>query len=116
MKRNFIKLVNNGEDVAKKNAEPKYDTFVTPSFIPLRKMYEATDVMEEMQSGKTSEKQAFDMLMDMVVDIYEKQFTRDDVLDRLHSPDAMEELQQQVQFVSEGQMDDERKKELKKML
>lgn len=55
-------------------------------------------------------------MLDMVVDIYNNQFTKDDLLDRLHAPDAVEELQQQIQFIAQGQMDEERKKQLAKMI
>jgi hypothetical protein len=47
-----------------------------------------------------------DQMLDMVVDIYNNQFTKDDLLDRLHAPDAVEELQQQIQFIAQGQMDE----------
>ena len=55
-------------------------------------------------------------MLDMVVDIYNNQFTKDDLLDRLHAPDAVEELQGQIEFIAQGQMDEERKKELARII
>ena len=55
-------------------------------------------------------------MLNMVVDIYNHQFSKDDLLDRLHAPDAVEELQQQIEFIAQGQMDEERKKQLAKMI
>ncbi|GGA99604.1 hypothetical protein ERX37_05455 [Macrococcus hajekii] len=111
MKRNYIRLVKE-----MKNNEPVFDTFVTPAFIPFKMMYQAVDLMDEMQGDKVTEKQAFDMMLDMVVDIYNKQFSKEQLMDGLHAPDALTELQEQVAFVAEGRMSEERKKELAKMI
>lgn len=116
MKRNFIKLVKNVEAVETKNAEPLFDTYVTPAFIPMRKVYDAMDTLAKIDEEETSEKEAIDIMIDTVCDIYNNQFTHDEVLDRLHSPDAFTSLQEQVQFAAQGTMDDERKKELKALL
>lgn len=116
MKRNFIKFIKNIKEVEEKNAEPQFETFLTPNFIPFRKMYEATEALQSADNSNTSDKEAMDIMVDMVVDIYNKQFTKDDILDRLHSPDAMEEMQSQIQFVAQGQMNDDKKKELAKMI
>ncbi|RAI79297.1 hypothetical protein BFS35_012110 [Macrococcoides goetzii] len=112
MKRNFIKLV---KDV--KDDKPVFDTYLTPTFIPFRKMYDAADVQDEIENNKSlTEKQQMDIMLDMVVDIYNKQFTRDQLLDGLHSPDAGQELMSQIEWVAQGKMDEERKKELAKMV
>ncbi len=79
-------------------------------------LFSSSTFEEESEKGNLSQRQLFDMMIDFVVSVYENQFTRDDVLDRLHAPDATEELQSQIQFVAQGQMGDERKKELKKMI
>lgn len=112
MKRNFIKLV---KDV--KDDKPVFDTYLTPTFIPFRKMYEAVDVQDEIENNKElTEKQQMDIMLDMVVEIYNKQFTRDQLLDGLHSPDAGQELMSQIEWVAQGKMNEERKKELAKMV
>lgn len=112
MKRNFIQLTKVDKDG---NSTGENETYLTPAFIPLRKMYQAIDIEAEGEKGNVTEKEQFDMMIDFVVEIYDKQFKRDDVLDRLHAPDAVGELQAQIQFVAQGQMDDERKKQLAKM-
>ncbi|TDM35190.1 phage tail assembly chaperone G [Macrococcoides canis] len=117
MKRNFIKLVENVQEVVEKNAEPKFKTFVTPSFIPLRKIYDATDIQNELENNNNlTEREQMDMMLDMVVDIYGKQFTKNELLEGLHSPDAGVELMEQMEWVVQGKMDEARKKELAKMI
>lgn len=118
-KRNFIKLVQvdkKGEPVTDAEGNPKYDTFITPTQIPFRKIYDAADLMDGDTEQQQSTQENIDQMLDMVVDIYNKQFTKNDLLDRLHAPDAVDELQQQIQFIAQGQMDEERKKQLAKMI
>ncbi|WP_145349681.1 phage tail assembly chaperone G [Staphylococcus epidermidis] len=118
-KRNFIKLIQideKGNAVTDTEGNAKYDTYITPTQIPFRKIYDAADLMDEDKGEELSAQQNMDKMLDMVVDIYNKQFTKDDLLDRLHAPDAVEELQQQIQFIAQGQMDEERKKELARII
>ncbi len=111
MKRNYIKLV---KDPKAKNIT--FETFVTPEFIPLRKVVEASALKKASKDSEADDMEIFVTMADFVSDIYNRQFTVDDILDRLHAPDAMEELQQQVEFIAQGHMSDERKKELAKMV
>ena len=118
-KRNFIKLIQidkKGNAVTDSEGNAKFDTYITPTQIPFRKIYDAADLMDGASDENTSALENIDQMLAMVVDIYNDQFTKDDLLDRLHSPDAVEELQQQIQFIAQGQMDEERKKELAKMI
>ena len=118
-KRNFIKLVQvdkKGNAVTDSEGNAKFDTYITPTQIPFRKIYDAADLTDGTSDESTSAQENIDQMLDMVVDIYNNQFTKDDLLDRLHAPDAVEELQQQIQFIAQGQMDDERKKQLAKMI
>lgn len=110
LKRNYIQLVENP-----KADEIKMETFLTPHFIPLDILYEATDIMaelEQVENGETemSFKEQLDKLVDVVVKIYGKQFTAKDIKTRLHAPDAIEALQSQVEFIANGQQDEETKK------
>lgn len=110
LKRNYIQLVENP------NAEEiKMETFLTPHFIPLEVLYEAIDIMaelEEVENGtrEMSFKEQLEKLIDAVVKIYGKQFTKKDVKTRLHAPDAISALQKQIEFIANGQQDDETKK------
>ena len=115
MKRNYIKLIQNADEVMQKNAEPKFETFITPAFIPLRTTVSLAEFMANDDQNE-SEANLIYRMADLVTDIYGGQFTKDDVLDRLHAPDALVELREQIQFVTEGQQSDERKKELAKMV
>lgn len=118
-KRNFIKLIQidkKGNAVTDTEGNAKYDTFITPTQIPFRKIYDAADLMDGSLGENTSAQENIDQMLDMVVDIYNHQFTKDDLLDRLHAPDAVEELQQQIEFIAQGQMDEERQKKLAQMI
>jgi hypothetical protein len=118
-KRNFIKLIQidkKGNAVTDSEGNAKYDTFITPTQIPFRKIYDAANLMDDASNEEASAQENIEQMLDMVVDIYNNQFTKDDLLDRLHAPDAVEELQQQIQFIAQGEMDDERKKKLAQMI
>lgn len=118
-KRNFIKLIQvdkKGNAVTDSEGNPKYDTFITPTQIPFRKIYDAANLMDGASDENTSAQENIEQMLDMVVDIYNKQFTKDDLLDRLHAPDAVEELQGQIEFIAQGQLDEERQKKLAQMI
>lgn len=116
MKRNFIKLIKEVKD----DNEVIYNTYLTPVFVPFRMMYEASDVQSELEkASETKEedpKKEMDMMLDMVVKIYNNQFTRDELIDGLHSPDAVRILSEQIDWVAQGKMNDQAKKELAKMI
>ncbi|MHD0383341.1 phage tail assembly chaperone G [Staphylococcus simulans] len=110
LKRNYIQLVENP-----KAKEIKMETFLTPHFIPLDVLYEATDIMAELEEVENGEremsfKEQLDKLIDAVVKIYGNQFTKKDVQQRLHAPDAIEALQKQIEFIANGQQDEQTKK------
>ena len=109
MKRNYIQLV---KDV-KEDGTPELETFFTPNFIPFRKVYEAVELLD---SDSNSDKQNMLESFNFIAELYNNEFTTDDLLDRLHAPDALNEIRNQIEFVSQGFMDDERKKKLKQML
>ena len=109
MKRNYIQLV---KDV-KEDGTPELETFFTPNFIPFRKVYEAVELLD---SDSNSDKQNMLESFNFIAELYNNEFTTDDLLDRLHAPDALNEIRNQIEFVSQGYMDEERKKKLKQML
>lgn len=110
MERNYIKLIKEID----KDGNPKYQTYVTPGFIPFSLLYDSTDIMEGLEDK--SEKEAMDAMLDLVVRIYNNQFTREDLINGLNAPDAVEEIQSQIAFLSEGKLAEERKAELKEIL
>ncbi|WP_062105211.1 phage tail assembly chaperone G [Bacillus niameyensis] len=110
LKRNMIELVEEvkeGEIVTKK--------YLTPVFIPFAVVYEAMDLMNESENEKTSERDLMDKMMTFVADrVYGGQFTKEDLMNKLHAPDAIGTLQDQVMFIAQGQQNDETKKFLAK--
>ena len=117
-KRNFIRLAQvdeKGNVVSDVNGDVKYETFVTSNSIPLRVIYDSVDFLEGADEN-ISPREGMDTMLDIVVKIYKGQFTKNDLLDRLHAPDATEELQQQILFAAQGEMDEERKKQLAEMI
>src|SRR5699024_8161675 len=118
-KRNFIKLIQvdkKGNAVTDTEGNAKFDTYITPTKIPFRKIYKDADLMDGASDENTSAQENIDQKVDMVDDIKKNQFTKDDLLDRLHAPDAVEELQGQIEIIAQGQMDEERKKELARII
>lgn len=114
LKRNMIALVKNPDDVLK-GGEIELEKYWTPPFIPFKKIRDAIQFQVELEKGEMSELEMIDRLADFVAnDIYSGQFTKDDIYDRMHAPDAAEELQQQVLFVAQGQQTESTKKFLEK--
>ena len=112
LKRNLIELVT---EVKEDKVETK--RYLTPVFIPLSIVYEAIDLIAELEkSEKTSERDQLDKLLDFVANrIYKDQFTRDDLEKGLHAPEAIQTLQNQILFVARGMQDPNTKKLLAKI-
>lgn len=116
LKRNLIRLVKNPEE-AMKGAEVEYETFWTSPFLPASVTYEAMDLADEMddEENKKTTKEIADLLGDFVATkVYGGQFTLDDIKNRYHGPDLINELQGQIIFVAQGQQTNETKKFLEK--
>src|SRR5699024_360988 len=119
LKRNYIQLVNGTND----KGEPTFETYLTPHFISLDVMYEAVDVMEELETSEEKNEKSenpepmskimrkqMDIMMGVVVNIYGGQFDVKALKSGLHAPNMREELQGQIEFIAAGQQDDETKK------
>lgn len=112
LKRNMIELV---KEV--KEGEIITEKFLTPVFIPMSVIYEAMDLMEKIDDpeNEMSEKQTVDTLLDFVANkVYKDQFSKDDLVNGLHAPDAINVLQEQVLFIAQGQQTDATKEFLAK--
>lgn len=109
LKRNAIELVTgvNGEEVETK-------VFYTPPFIPLSVVYEAIDILDQLEPGEDgslSERESLDALANFIAsEVYKGQFTKDELVGGLHAPDAVDELQMQLLFVARGEQSDHSKK------
>src|SRR5699024_9615694 len=101
LKRNMIELVKNSDEV-NKGGEIKTEQLWTRVHSHLKYMYEALDLSEEManiESGKSKKsfRDAMDLMMDFIANkAYNGQFTKDDLVERLHAPDAINILQEQI--------------------
>lgn len=115
LKRNMIELVKNPEEVLK-GGEVEIEKFWTPPFLPLTVTYEAIDLMEKIESEEDSKPSEFlDLMIDFVASkAYGGQFTKDDLKNKLHAPDAVATLQEQVLFIAQGQQSDATKNFLAK--
>lgn len=119
LKRNMIELVKNPEE-ANKGGEIEIERFWTPIHLPLSVMYEAVDLSEELskiENGKSDKsfKDALDLMMDFIANkAYGKQFTKKDLLNKLHAPDAITTLQEQIMFIAQGQQSEQTKNFLAK--
>lgn len=111
LKRNMIELVT---DV--KEGELVTEKFLTPVFIPLSVVYQALDLVSEMEQGTDkNEKEMLDKLIDFVTNyIYTGQFTKHELENGLHGPEAVDILREQILFVTQGYQSDETKKYLAK--
>jgi hypothetical protein len=107
LKRNMIEIVKEikeGEIVTEK--------FLTPVFIPFSIIYEALDMIEEINKSKT-EKDLLDKMIDFVATrIYNNQFTKEQLFNGLHAPDASRILYEQILFITQGAQSDDTKKYL----
>lgn len=116
LKRNRIELFKEMKD-----DEPVMESFLTSPFMPMSVILEANDMLakhegKELGTMKAQEMREFlDDMADFVAKrVYNNQFTKQDIFDRLHSPDAISELQQQIAFVALGIQSNETKKFLAK--
>lgn len=110
LKRNMIELV---KEV--KEGEIVTEKYLTPVFLPMSVVYEAIDMTQEIDKSDSkksiSEKELIDKLLDFVANkVYNKQFTKDELFNGLHAPDAIQTLQEQIIFVAQGRQTDETKK------
>lgn len=106
LKRNMIELVKEvkeGELVTQK--------YLTPMFIPLSVLYEALDMIAEIDKSNETEKELVEKMLDFVATrVYKDQFTKEELFEGLHSPDASKTLYQQILFITQGAQSDDTKK------
>lgn len=109
LKRNMIELikeVKEGEIITEK--------YLTPVFIPFSIVYEALDMIAEIDKSKT-EKDLLDKMIDFVAArIYNNQFTKEDLVNGLHAPDSSRVLYEQILFITQGAQNEETKKFLER--
>lgn len=110
LKRHMIELV---KEV--KEGEVITEKYLTPAFLPLSVVYEALDIAEELEKKGVSEREKFDKMLDFTANqIYGKQFTKEELVNGLHGPNAIETLRNQLFFAAHGAQDEATKKFLAK--
>ena len=65
-KRNFIKLIQvdkKGNAVTDSEGNAKYDTFITPTHIPFRKIYDAANLMDEASNEENSAQENIEQML-----------------------------------------------------
>lgn len=118
LKRNSIDLFKemNGEEIVT-------EKFWTPPFLPMKVVYEAADLMGKYEktgasaAELTSEeiRSYLEEMTEFVAKrVYDGQFTKEDLENKFHAPDAFAALQEQIYFVAWGLQTDETKKFLAK--
>ncbi|MEC5422396.1 hypothetical protein QGM71_02685 [Virgibacillus sp. C22-A2] len=111
LKRHMIEIVKEvkaGEIVSEK--------YLTPVFIPMSVVYEAIDMINEIdKTTAENEKELVDKLLAFVAEkAYGGQFTKDELFNGLHAPESMQILQEQILFIARGQQNVSTKKYLEK--
>jgi len=112
LKRHMIELVKEVRD-----GEIVTEKYLTPVFIPMSVVYEAIDLageIEDFNGGAKEEKDLIDKMLAFVADkVYGGQFTKQEIFEGLHAPDAIRVLQEQILFIARGMQNSDTKKYLK---
>lgn len=112
LKRHYILFTEQ-----KENGEYETRPIFTPEFIPFKTVIAATKMSAEIQKVEDSgqELMMLEKMIDFVAnDIYQGRITKDDIIEKLHAPDALETLKEQIAFVSQGYQTKEQKEFVKK--
>lgn len=113
-KRNFIELI---KEVNDKGEITKTKVYLTPVFIPFSKFTKKMkEVIELEKDMKRSEYEKLPEFFAIISDLYSNQFTVDEMLDGLHTPEAMTEVRNQLEFFSDGIVQEENEAKLKELL
>ncbi|WP_434795913.1 phage tail assembly chaperone G [Staphylococcus equorum] len=130
-KLHFIELI---KDI-KEDGEVETKVYFTPKFIPFSKLIEITDKLQEIEKVEESDKEneesetetiketeksetetIKEMFKLVAEDIYNNQFTAEELMDGLHAPEAIKTVQEQIAFISEGKVTEDNEKRLKQLL
>lgn len=104
---NLVTEVKEGEIITK--------TFLTPPFLPMSIMYEGLDVAESIENDGLTEREKMEKMTIFVADtLYKGQFTTEELVNGLHGPEAVDTLQEQLIFATNGYQSDDTKNFLAK--
>jgi hypothetical protein len=102
MKSNTIELVT---EVDSEGNPTRYETFVTRPTIKLSLVYECVSFLSSLKDNPN--KNELHQMMDLVVRIYDEQFSKNLLIDGLPSHTALFELYEQIIWVASGKHIDE---------
>ena len=87
----------------KEDGELVTTTYKTKGFIPFSKLMKITKKLEGMD--KLSEQEAMEETFKVICeDLYENQFTVEQLMDGLHAPDAAKVIEENISFLSTGEL------------
>ncbi|RIL33023.1 hypothetical protein BUY98_08820 [Staphylococcus gallinarum] len=98
LKQMSIELVKDVNE----NGELITEKYETPKFIPFSKLMKATKKLEKLEDK--SEMEAMDEMFEVICDLYNNQFTVEQLTDGLHAPDAVRIIQENIEFISTGEI------------
>lgn len=112
--RNFVELI---EEVNDKGEVTKSKTFLSPAFTPGDKVLELQNKIKKLDDDDfDSEKEAINYMADIIVDYYNKQFTRKQFISGTHAPELINVMKEQLEFIGQGNVREENKKRLQELL
>ena len=107
LKRTFIELVKNVEEV-KKGGEPELEKVWTPHFLPWKDVREGMQILMEKEKSSKSDFEVIELMEEFIVNkVFGGSISLEDLQERLHAPSAMKKLQEVIEFVSTGKESDE---------
>lgn len=102
MKSNSIELATEFDS---EGVPTRYETFVTRPTIKFSLVYECVSFLSSLKDNPTNDE--LQVLLDLVIRIYDEQFTKNQLIDGLPAYSATIELYKQVVFIASGQNIDE---------
>ncbi|MGI2239323.1 phage tail assembly chaperone G [Staphylococcus cohnii] len=105
-KQMSIELVTDVKD----NGELVTETYKAPNFIPFSKLIKATTALEGLE--EKTEMESMEITFQVVCDLYNNQFTVQELMDGLDSRNAVSIIQENIQQLS-GQNEAEQQANLK---
>lgn len=102
-----IKLVTDVKD----NGELVTKEYYTPNFIPFSKLMKATATLDKLEDK--SEMEAMEVTFSIISDLYNNQFTVEELMDGLDSRVAVSVIEKNMEYLTSGVAEEENKAEQK---
>lgn len=102
MKNNNIKLATEFDS---EGTPQRYETFVTRPTIKLSLVYECVSFLSTLKTNPTDDE--LQTMLDLLVRIYDEQFSKNTLIDGLPAQRAVIEIYEQITFIASGKQVDE---------